>query len=307
MSQYKGIANLPGHSAPNVEISEGIIPAQAYKVAPYLPVQRFDAKVSDWKVISAGKVLAADTNNYIVPAGLAIDIETAITAGNFTGCVNVYSATDISEGIKNAAGATPVVGEAVVKSFFTSGDATKALLTNVGNAIGFAHYDMWRQNGAGYGGNPMNYNYMNWNLQDTVAVITRYFIELPVVANTTGVIFPGLTVFAGTTVKPGDEVSYDAQSNFIVAPSLASGATAAQIVTSLNTVGKRILGKVMFVDTTYPKDLLDYVKTYSVNGSTATALDNAPGTATAGLPDNLTYAGVTDPATAKVVRINVII
>lgn len=366
MSQFMKANVHKGYTTPNIEKSEGVRPAQHYVVAKYVALTGgIDQKSGAYKAIRYGKVLAVDTAGDIVPAGYAIDVATAIADGNFDNCYNKYSALDIEAGVKNFAGETPEVGEAVVKSFFTDGDATKVQLNFIGKAIGMAAYDLWQQNGAGRAGNPLDYQYTNFNMQQGLNVLTRYFIELPVVANTTGVALPGMTVFEGT-VKNGDLVTFNVRSNFCaytpvedvtlsltdVALSLTDialdttntyadaavntavntlvgevetkvntavnglvaeletkvAAAVNSVVKSVNDKQGNILGKVYFVDTDWPKDYLEWVRTYAPSQIKGISkLETPPGDATNGLPDNLWYAGVTDPTNAKTVRINVII
>jgi hypothetical protein len=349
---FKGYQNK-STTTPNVEVSAGIRPAQAFVTASYLPTVRFDKKVEAYKTISSGKVVAVDKGNFLVPAGLAIDLETALaqsfdvdgsalsllaqliaieagTPGTFG---NVYSATDVTEGVKNFAGDTVTAGEPVVASMLKSGaidykTADPATAVSVVTGAGFSKplgilpYDSWQQNGAGYGfgyteGNPNSYTYTNFNLQASVGVLTRYYIELPVVANTSGLILPGQAVFEGTPEL--GLVTFNKNSNFIMLPAIADialdttdtyadaavNAAVNAAIAEVNKYSGRVLGRVYFIDDEFPKDMLDWVRTWNPNGSGFTALDKAPGTATAGLPDMLSYAGVTDPAAAKMVRINV--
>lgn len=319
MNGFKRFNDFTSAITPNVEISEGVRVAQNFIAAPYLPLLGIDNITKGYKVIRKGKVLAADKFNYIVPAGLRIDIATAIADGDFDGCVNVYSAIDVSAGVKNFAGANVTAGEAVVASFFEDSDPTDDLLNEVGLPLGIAFYDVWEQNGAGYDGNPTNYKYANYNLQSGLTVLTRGYVEYPVVPDTSSVALPGLACFIGSNVKAGDIVTYGADSNLKLYSAISltqvmagdaddtdaiAGIT--ELVGQLNAKEGTQLGKVFFVDTEFPKDYLEYVKTWAPNVQGAVAIDKTPGSATAGLPDNVYFAGVTDPASAKVVRINLI-
>ena len=331
MNQFKRANYLTGSTTPIVEKSAGVRPAQVYKPAPYLPLIRFDKMIGEYKVISTGKVLAVDKNGYLVPAGLAIDIETAI-AGAYANKAafiaataqfgHVYSATDVTEGLTNFVGDAVTAGEPVVASFFAAYAGNGVQNNTVGSPVGIAPYDAWRNNGAGQDNNPADYRSQNWNPQAGLSILTRYFIELPVVANISSVLFPGLAVYEGT-VKNGDLVTFNKNSNFVtVTPVAASTFTAVvpgaptngeldtefnRIITGFNNLQGKILGKVLFVDTAFPKDYLQYVRTWNPNITNMTDLDKAPGTSTAGLPDNLTYAGVSDPTQAKVARVNILI
>lgn len=303
-----------GVVTPTVEKSEGIRPAQLYVPAPYLPLVRFDQRLADWKVISTGKVVAIDSGNFLVPAGLARDIEVALANNTLTSrtafvgasasFANVYSATDVENGIKNFAGETVVAGEPVVASFFEDYDSTKNLLNTVSKPIGIAPYDVWVNNGAGYGadfeaGNPANYTYANYNLQHGVSVLTRYFIEVPVVTSISQVKFPGLTVFEGNPTL-SSLVTFNGRSNFV-------SVDPADLTSNPGKYFGEILGKILFIDTQYPKDFLEYVLTPMDNIENQAVTDIVPGSATSGLPHNLYYAGYTDPSQAKTVRINLVI
>lgn len=324
MSTFKGYDLNHSIATPNLEISEGIRPAQHFVVAPYLPVQRFDKKEQEWKVISHGKVVSIDSSNYVVPAGYAIDIDTANTlgsaawtTGNAGSYKNVYTQSDIDEGIKNAAGNTPAVGEPVVKSYFTGTSDTSGLGTQVikvGFPLGMLAQDAWKQNGAGYGvgygaATSDAYTFSNFSLQQGVTILTRYFIELPVVSGTSGVVLKGITTFdiaANGAPVVGGMVSFDANSNFVMAPALATNTVAALASSVDNAIGRN-LGRIFFVDNQWPKDYLELVKSYAPNTTiSGLAINKVPGQSTAGLPDNLWLAGVSDPATAKTVKINVI-
>jgi len=332
MTQFMRQSALEGSTTPNIEKSEGVRVAQHFVGASYLPVVRFDAKMNDWKVISYGKVIATDKNNEIVPAGLAIDIDYALAnaatltnASDFLADTssfgNVYSASDVQLGARNFAGDLVVAGEPVVASFFAGSDAGAALNNTVGAPLGMMPYDLWRPNGAGFKNNPINYRFRNWNPQQGSSILTRYFIELPVVSNLSQVVFPGLTVFEGSSVKGGDMVTFTKHSNYAVLPSVSDIALSTSdtyadaavntavntALTEINNANKRSLGRVYFVDTDFPKDFLNYVRTFKADVNPSKATDAVPGSSTSGLPDNLTYAGQTDPNTAKLVRLNLIV
>lgn len=326
MSVFKQANTNLGATTPNVEKSQGTRPSQHYMPASYLPLVRYDNKLDDYKVISLGKVISADSKNYVVPAGLAIDIEYAIAnSGDLTDKADfitetanfgsVYSDTDVTAGVLNALGDVVTAAEPVVASFFTAYEAAGVQLTFVGDALGIAPYDIWRQNGAGYGtdyeaGNPASYNYTNWNPQQGLSILTRYFIELPVVSDASDVIYPGLAVFEGTPAI-GGLVSYNNESNFVMQAAISDvGAVLVAdinaMIAEVNANNGRVLGKVYFVDDHFPKDYLEYVRTWDA-GAGATGTANVPGSATNGLPDALSYAGETDPSTAKMVRINLLV
>jgi len=339
-----------GSTTPNIEKSEGVRPAQHFVAAPYLPLVRLDAKLGDYVTISYGKVIAADLkNNHIVPAGLIKDLEYALAFswdvdGDATSLLaqaivdtanygNVYTATDVAEGILNWAGDAVTAGEPVVVSMLKSGAidyktadpatavAVVGATAGFSSPLGMAPYNVWRQNGAGFAGNPTNYNYTNWNLQQGVSVLTRYFIELPVTTTSSQAVFPGLTVFeTSSNPQPGDLVTFNKNSNWTIMSPLAASTFAAAAAgdptdaevkaesdvlrSAINDRAENVLGKIYFVDTDLPKDYLEYVRTYTASVPSTTALDKVPGSATNGLPDNVAYAGTNAVSQKKLVRIN---
>ena len=72
-----------GNLTPNIEISEGIRPSEELKPASYLKLVRFDKYLEDYYVVSAGKVVALDSNGDVVPAGLAL--QAAAYSGAYAG------------------------------------------------------------------------------------------------------------------------------------------------------------------------------------------------------------------------------
>lgn len=330
-------SHLPtGITTPNIEKSMGVRPSQFYVVANYLPLVRFDDQVNDYVVISYGKVVARDNSGFLVPAGLAKDVETAV-AGGYTdknafvaataSFANVYTSTDVQEGVKNAAGDDVVAGEPVVASFFEGYDATASQNVTISSPLGVVAQNAFRQNGAGYGngytsGNPVNYRNTNWNLQAGVVVLTRYFIELPVVADLSAVKLPGMVVFEGTPNMSG-LVTFTAHSNFTSLSPLASSSFAAasagnptdeelkaefdRIIGWANDTAQNVIGRIYFMNDQYPQGMLDYVRTYDADVDGVKAYEYPAGMSTSGLPQSLYAAGVSDPTQAKTVRINLLV
>ena len=335
-----------GNLTPNVEISEGIRPAEELKPASYLKLVRFDKYLEDYFVVSAGKVVALDGNNDVVPAGLKLQA-VAFTDGAGTGvwdsgvaggAVSVqdvldycratanwagttftaYDSVDLQQGIidinapvvTNAAAQAVESTELVVESFFTvtiggslynlgalsTGQlaAAKASITAIAQTlsvsfpIGIAPFNYFRWAG-GDGFNPSQYNLHNYNMQHQVTVLCDYYIELPRVDDKTDIIFSGLAVlFDGSLdLEPGEFLTYDDGSDMVGWAGTESFA--------------EIIGQAWKIDTAFPKDYLDRVRTaYQGLGD----LDRMPGSASSGLPDNIGYAGGT--AAKGVVRINLI-
>lgn len=285
---YKGHDDR-GHITPNFEYSEGIRPAGSFMPAPYLPQVRFNEYFKEAVVLSAGKVVAFDSNGFIVPAGLALQADawqTEALATNVAGADAItsltrYTADDVKRKVKNAAGTLVTLNEPVVKSFFNQ-TTPFAALTTVSAPIGVAPYNYWPHPG-GDGENPALYNVSNWNLQNKVAFLTRYQLEYPLVEDRAAYLnapFSGIAAFVASAgdVKPGGYVTFDTESNVSYV-----GYTFGSVPAS------NIIGQVTAVSGPGPYGYLERVRT-SATGPGG-VLDAMPGTATAGLPDVVTYSG----------------
>ena len=325
-----------GIQTPNVEISKGERVAKLYVAASYLPLVRYDDKLDDYVVISYGKVVARDSNGFIVPAGLSKDLEVALATdytnmaafiGAAASFANVYTAGDRAEGVLNANGDLVTAGEPVVASFFIDEDSQGTQVVFISAPLGIAPQNIIAQNGAGYSngyqaGHSSNFTNNNWSLQHGVTILTRYFIELPVVADLTGIALPGLAVFEGTPSNTG-LVTFTADSNFTSFDPLAvsnvadftdTAATAVELKAEFdrvinwgNKAANESLGRIYFINDQYPQGYLEWVRTYDANIANVPAYNVPSGSATDGLPHNLYSAGITDPSAAKTVRINLLI
>ena len=276
-----------GHITPNFEYSEGIRPAGEFMPAPYLPEVRFNVYFEESVVLSGGKVVAFDSNGYVVPAGLRLAAEAYRVDFDANGEVSAdalplvkYTQQDVLRGITNAAGVVVALDEPVVKSFFDiAAGAPLVALVEVSNPIGVSSYNYWAHPG-GDGENPAQFRVQNFNLQNKVAFLTDYVIQLPAVideATYAAAPYAGMGAIIGPVVKPGQFVTFDSNSNFSVI-GYDIGAT---------EMG-RVLGQVLSVGDDTPKDLLDQVRTrYTEFGE----LEKMPGTATGGKSDTLTYSG----------------
>lgn len=293
-----------GHITPNFEFSEGIRPAGSFMPAPYLPVVRFNKYFEEHIVLSGGKILAFDSAGFIVPAGLrkeaaawlntfltnaGIDMAADIIAAD-AGALVVYGSDDAARGVLNAGGVAAVAGEPVVKSFFTpvsQGNATTEV--TVSNPIGISPYNYWPHPG-GDGTNPTQYNTYNFNLQSKVAFLCDYIVQVPVVADQAtydAAPYSGMGALVGV-VKPGEFITYDNYSNFVSLGYELGATDMAEVV-----------GQAQMIDTDFPKDYLDLVRTrYSEFGE----LEKMPGTATDGKPDVLTYSGGTGLVTINLIN-----
>ena len=147
--------------------------------APYLPLQLENERHDEYYVILAGKVMSLDSQGFVVPAGLALQLETVLAewaaagAGAFDfsaangnlATLDRYDATDVANGVINSLGVAAALGEPVVYSMIQDQgaaliaydganaaassavvlvDATGTQAISVGNHIGVAPYSMLR-------------------------------------------------------------------------------------------------------------------------------------------------------------------
>lgn len=284
--QYKSYDDR-GHITPNFEYSEGIRPAGQFMPAPYLPSVRFNVYFEEFIVLSGGKVVSFDSAGYVVPSGLRKEAAAYKADFDVNGEASAdaiatirYSQEDVSRGVSNAAGVAAVLNEPVVKSFFDiAGGAPLDELTTVSNPIGISSYNYWAHPG-GDGENPAQFNIQNFSLQNKVAFVTDYVVQVPAVTDKVtydAAPYAGMGALVAAAVKPGQFVTYDVDSNFSVLGYEVGATDAAEVI-----------GQVLQVDTDFPKDLLDQVRTrYTEFGE----LEKMPGSATEGKPDTLTYSG----------------
>lgn len=367
-----------GNVTPNVEISEGIRPAQRYIPAPYLPLARYDEWHRIWYTMSAFTPVTVDSENFLIPAGYALQFQAAASAeattggsyefGTTTTTLTRYTATDVTEGVRNMRGETVKLNEPVIWSIWqsnsgitfgssqnlTTGIDAAPLITMNFPAIGLLQQDTYawyaeipsgmtvvsaRANFYPAEGSPHLAKFHNFIPQLIVGVVTRTFIELPInkIASATTADSPvyggiaravELSTPAATKIIPGCYIGYDEWSRFIrINPFKNYYASAGDIAASLGyTVSSQatwetftkgwqtILGQCLFVTPLgdYPLDYLDRVRTaYVLPGSTGFGkLDQQPGSASGGYPDNITYAlGSSDSVStvsAGTCRVNII-
>ncbi len=283
-----------GHVTPNFEFSEGQRPAGEFQTAKYLNRVRYDDYFREFIVLSQGKVVAFDGTGYVVPAGLrlqaaaykaafdgAANPAAGIVAGDALTTLDRYTVNDVKAGQRNFAGTLVVANEPVVKSFFTLTAQPAVQNNTISNAIGVSYMNYWPHPG-GDGINPAGFNVSNFNLQSRIGFLRYYQIELPIVTDTAtynNAPFAGIASCIGApgTVKPGMFVSYDVNSNFVVT-GYDYGAYSEEDV----------IGQTMSIRGPGPFNLLERVRTAQNGVSTLEAM---PGTATAGLPDVITYSG----------------
>lgn len=274
-SQYAINAQVPTYHynkeewvTPVVEFSEGIRPAGNFMPSPHLPlVRKAGGDIHTEIVVSTGKVVALDSQGYLVPAGLLLNTDLE------------YTSLDVERGILKPDGTKAAAGDKVK-------DAYEAAGITVSNPVGVASYNFFRHPG-GNGENPLQFNYSNLNYQNKVVFVTDYVLELPLVTADDYKTVPmkGIAAFIAekgtgatatlkdfTTVKPGDFVTFDKDSNFVVDTAPAFGRTIGQVIQVVKPNGFGMLGQ---------------VRSPSNGGG---ALNQMPGTANGGVPEKMSYA-----------------
>ncbi len=209
---------ISGFVTPEVKVSEGFDSVGPKHPAPYLPLVRFNQEFEIHVVISRGTPVAF-LDGWLVPAGLKLELD-AVDAG--AAPTILYTADDVRHGVKNYAGVLVTAGEAVATSILAGNGV-------VSYFVGIANYDMFEYQGSL--DNPAKYKQYNFNPQPTVAYKMDYHFEYPVTATAAQLAaapLPGVAAFLGTDVKPGQFVTYDKGSRFVVAASDFTYGTAAR-------------------------------------------------------------------------------
>lgn len=122
-----------GVMVPNVEFCPTEYPRLHAHVAPYLPLQLFVEKHSEYYVVLQGKVVALDSMGFLVPAGYAIEQETAegltnwgtgnvdFTSSNASADFIRYTQTDVDALVRNSRGTLVTLNEPVIYSMIRKG------------------------------------------------------------------------------------------------------------------------------------------------------------------------------------------
>lgn len=263
---------------PNNGLSDGIAPAGTFRVAPYLPLLRYNDDKYTYVVVGSGRPVAQDSNGAVVPAGLRLDY--AAWKADATKALVKYTSLDVQNGIRNAAGNLVTDGEAVVASFDTAG-------IKVGPHIGVAPYDYF-QHAGGDNLTPTATNYINFNIQPVIAVLRDYHMQYPVVASAAIArtsALKGMSVVIGkkADIEFGGFITYDAESNFVVdtAPSF------------VGTVGQ-VTGLRVYKDDTTNAVIGDHNllnRVVAPNAATKSVLDQVANVNNDGLGSFIRYSG----------------
>ena len=221
---------------PNNVVQEEIrAPAGEWKPAAWLPVQYTSTSASagtDAYVISSGKVVAFDTQNRVVPAGLRTQLGGNALAGSFAGTVLTYTATDVSWGVVDLTtgvrltAAVSYTGEQLCDALIERGlvreaDATAAGATVpvaadadcafvidlfISRPVGVAAYDVHVWGGLAEDGDQM---FTNYTKQHLIMFLTELQMQVPqrVAGATTTDAFDAATLAGGTAFAAGSAIA----------------------------------------------------------------------------------------------------
>lgn len=270
---------LEGYVTPEVKLSEGFNSTGNHRPAPWLPLQRFNQEARAHVVISRGKPVAY-ANGFLVPAGLKLELD-AVKDGD--PATIKYTAEDVRNGVKNAAGTLVAVDEAVVTSLIAQN-------IDVSYFAGIANYDYFRH-GGGDGTNPADFNFYNQNPQARVSYSMDYHFEYPLVKDNDAYAaapLAGISAFIGTSVKPGQFVTYNKASNFVAAAAdFTYGTTDAQAI-----LGQ--VSQVFVIKDPTTGDVVNSVnyleKVVAPANITGNPLNELPSARNGGVPQKVTYA-----------------
>jgi hypothetical protein len=303
-NRLKKWAKTPLAKRARFEVSEGVRPAEYFAPYKYLPVLEKDVTHEDFVVIPKGRILGSVSVYDLDPAGGIKSVpDSGVVYGfdnQLTGNVGSYSQDGsyfgYDEYISNLL--VPANGGVASELFYTALDVEAGTLKSDGtyavagekvdlpaNApVGVAFHD-WFQDIRG--------KYLNYNMwQDGGHVLTDWYIEVPYVREADDVAqsirsvaaqtaadraayagvysqYAYLTIVDGDNFQPGIFVKSDALGNYM--PQDAGSVDTAKT--------NQTVGKLVGIDTRFPKSMLDEVQTYP--GS------RMPGTQTAGLPSFL--------------------
>lgn len=269
---------------PDNKYHDGIDSTGRVQVASWLPIQRYDETKFSFIVISNGKPVAF-MGDVLVPAGLKFELE-AVKGGEAP--VLKYGYLDVQQGIRNFKGELVTEGEAVATSILAA-DPDAA----VSGFVGIANYNYFTHPG-GDGHNPAHYKYTNFNPQPQVSFNMQYVYEVTMVS--TQELYDkapmrGITAFLGRSdeVKPGQFVTYDKYSNYVLAAAdfTSGGLDQSVLVGQLYRVHT-------ICDPVDPSKVINPVNSseliVSPENQSGNVLNNVTGTVTKGVPQKVFYA-----------------
>ena len=194
-----------------------------------------------------------------------------------------FNTRQFMSGFTGSAGTLVVTAdEAVVQSLIDAG-------VEVSFFAGIANYDIFEFQGSI--DNPTKYKRYNFNPQPTVSFKMDYHFEYPVAGSTAQVNaapLPGVAAFVGKGIKPGQWVTYDKASHFVVASADFTQGTGPK---------EAILGQVSQVVAYRDPDTLEVVqavnyldKVLAPENHTGRILNDLPNVRNGGITQKLAYA-----------------
>lgn len=279
INNYQSGAYSSGYVTPQNKASEGFNSVGTFQPAAWLPLLRFNEEQRVHVVISREKPVAF-ADGYLVPAGYRFEYE-AIKAGKEA--TIKYTKTDVVEGIKNFKGELVNEGDSVLQPLVDANE-------EVSFFVGIVNYDTFREPG-GDGFNPAQFRKVNFNPQSQVSFNMDYHYEYPLVkddADYARAPYEGIAAFIASKVKPGQFVTYDKNSNFVLT---------AEDFTQGEVAKEAILGQVTKVhiikdiDTKKPiKSISSLERVVSPPNIPQNPLDELPNVRNGGMPQKIEYA-----------------
>ena len=288
MATYDSFANntanragyeVPLQHTPSHGFSDGIAPAGTFRVAPYLPLLRYNEEKFVHIVIATGKIVAFDSTGAIVPAGLRLEaaayatgLATDVATADAAALVR-YTSLDVQKGIKNFKGVLVTANEPVVKSFFTGTTLDNEVSFYCGVTMGevFAH-------AGGNNQNPTQLTNTNFNRQPNIGFMCDYHQQYAVVKDVATVRSAPQVGVAAFVAGPSDFahgtfVTYDRESNFVPCAKHGFGST------NMAAVIGQITGVTIFRDSTTAAEVTNHNfldKIVAPNAATASAMNQIP-------------------------------
>lgn len=267
-----------GYITPEVKASEGFNSVGKFYPAPWLPLVRYNEELHTHVVISRGKPVAFAGAN-LVPAGFKLELD-AVKAGG--AATILYTAEDARKGVRNAAGTAVTAGEAVVQALIDNN-------IEVSYFVGIANYDYLRHAG-GDGWTPTTFDKYNYRPQSSVSFNMDYHYEFPLVASDADYAlapYAGVAAFIGADAKPGHFVTYDKNSNLVIA----------DLAFTQGEVPEAVIGQVTIVHILKDratKEVLESIselhRVVTPENISGNPLDQLPGSANGGMTQKVEYA-----------------
>lgn len=288
MATYDSFANntanrtgyeVPLQHTPSHGFSDGISPAGTFRVAPYLPLLRYNEEKFVQIVIATGKIVAFDSKGDIVPAGLRFEAEeyaaalaTSVAAADAQALVR-YTSTDVQKGVKNFKGVLVTANEPVVKSFFTGTTLDNEVSFYCGVTMGevFAH-------AGGNNQNPTQLTNTNFNRQPNIGFMCDYHQQYAVVKDLASVRTAPQVGVAALVAQPtefahGTFITYDRESNFVPCAKHGFGST------DIAAVIGQVTGITIFKNAITGAEVTNHNfldKVVAPNAATANAMNQIP-------------------------------